>query len=116
MVGMAAHGLCMVELRADCLPIARAEEWYPDRFIEAPRGSDRGGPKTRRSRGYRSFPQLERVAVGLAGPDPQRMIDGCHKDLAVADLSRAGAGGNHIDCLVGDIGSYRDLDPQLGQE
>jgi len=34
---------------------------------------------------------LERVAVGFAGPDPQRMIDRRHEYLAVADLAGARA-------------------------
>jgi hypothetical protein len=46
---------------------------------------------------------LERVAVGLAGPDPQRVIDRRHEYLAVADLAGARAGGDDLDRLVGEI-------------
>ena len=35
---------------------------------------------------------LERVAVGFAGADPQRMIDRRHEDLAIADLAGARGG------------------------
>src|ERR1700722_3829596 len=47
---------------------------------------------------------LERVAVGLAGPYPQRMINRRHEDLAVADLPGARARGDDVDRLVGDFG------------
>src|SRR5579863_191527 len=59
---------------------------------------------------------LERVAVGFAGSNPQRMIDRHHKDLAVADLSGTGAGSNDLDSLVGDIGRNGDFDPQLREK
>src|SRR6185437_6999386 len=59
---------------------------------------------------------LERVAVGLAGPDPQGAVDRRHEDLAVADLAGAGIRGDDLDRFVGDVGGHRDFDPQLGQE
>src|SRR5512140_2308273 len=59
---------------------------------------------------------LERVAVGFAGPDPQRVIDRRHEYLAVANLSGAGAGGNDLDRLVGEVRGDGDLDPQLRQK
>src|ERR1019366_173734 len=59
---------------------------------------------------------LQRVAVGFAGPDAQRMIDRRHEYLAVADLSGARAGSNDFDRLVGDIRGDGDFDPQLRQE
>src|SRR5579871_5375999 len=78
-------------------------------------------PRCPSDRGCRKYPGspakwLERVAVGFASPDPQRVIDRRYENLAVANLPGARACGNHIDCLVGDIGCDRDLDPQLGQE
>jgi hypothetical protein len=45
---------------------------------------------------------LERVAVGFAGPDPQRVIDRGDEYLAVADLAGARAGGDDFDRLVGE--------------
>src|SRR3954466_10195206 len=59
---------------------------------------------------------LKRVAVGLAGPDPQRVIDRRHEDLAIADLPGAGARGNAPDRLVRELGGDSDLDPELRQE
>src|SRR3984893_19416606 len=59
---------------------------------------------------------LECVAVGLAGADPQRVIDRRHEYLPVADLAGAGAGGDDLNRLVGEIGRDRDFDPQFGQE
>src|SRR3954471_21755409 len=59
---------------------------------------------------------LKRVAVGLAGPDPQRVIDRRHEDLAVADLPGAGARGDHPDRLVGEVGRDSDFDSELRQE
>src|SRR5580692_10500984 len=60
--------------------------------------------------------QLERVAVGFAGPDPQRVIDRRHEYLAVADLSGACAGADDLDRLVGEIRRDGDFNPQLRQE
>src|SRR5580704_10891947 len=59
---------------------------------------------------------LERVAVGLAGADPKRMIDRRHEDLAVADLAGARARGDDVDRLAGEVGGDRDFDAKLGQE
>src|SRR3984957_14812206 len=64
----------------------------------------------------RSIGILQRVAGGFAGADPQRVVDRRDENLAVADLAGAGAGGNDLDRLVGDVGRDRDFDPQLGQE
>ena len=46
----------------------------------------------------------ECVGVGLAGSDPQGVIDRRHENLAVADLAGARAGGNDLDRLVRKIG------------
>src|ERR1700678_4403570 len=54
----------------------------------------------------------ERVAVGFAGPDPQRVVNRRHEYLAVADLAGAGAGSNHLDRLVGEARGDGDVDPQ----
>src|SRR5258708_8074589 len=59
---------------------------------------------------------LERVAVGFAGPDPQRVIDRGHEDLAVADLAGAGAGGDDVDGLGGELRRNSDFDSELGPE
>src|SRR5258708_27814079 len=59
---------------------------------------------------------LERVAVGFAGPDPQRVIDRGHEDLAVANLAGAGARGDDVDGLVGEFRRNGDFDSKLGQE
>src|SRR5579863_6141588 len=59
---------------------------------------------------------LKSVAVGFAGSNPQGMIDRRHEDLAVADLSGARAGRNHLDRLVGNVSRNRDFDPQLRQK
>ncbi len=54
---------------------------------------------------------LERVAVGFAGADPQRMIDRRHEDLAIADLAGARACGDGFERLVGEIGGHREFNP-----
>src|ERR1700730_10616766 len=59
---------------------------------------------------------LKRVAVGFAGADPQRVIDRCDEDLAVADLAGARAGGNDRNRLVGETRRDGDFDAQLRQE
>ena len=59
---------------------------------------------------------LERVAVGFAGADAQRMVDRRDEDLAVADLPGTRVRGDDLDRLVGDVGGDRDFDAQLGQE
>src|SRR4029077_20693215 len=59
---------------------------------------------------------LQRVAVGLASADAQRMIDRRDEDLAVADLPGARLRRDDLHRLVGDLGGHRDLDPQFGQE
>src|SRR5215471_18565644 len=46
---------------------------------------------------------LQRVLVGLAGADAQHVIDRRDENLAVADLAGAGARGDDVDDLVGDI-------------
>src|ERR1700675_2511032 len=53
---------------------------------------------------------LERVAVGFAGPYPQRVIDRRHKNLAVADLAGARARGNDVNRLVGKVRGDGDFD------
>src|ERR1700737_5514840 len=58
----------------------------------------------------------ERVAVGFAGPDPQRVIDRRHEYLAVADLAGARACGDDVNRLVGEFRSDGDLDAQLRQK
>src|SRR5262249_31526174 len=58
----------------------------------------------------------ERVAIGLAGADAQRVIDLRDEDLAVADLTGARIRGDDLDRLVGEIGGHRDLNPQFWQE
>jgi len=58
----------------------------------------------------------ERVAVGFAGPYPQRVIDRRHEDLAVADLACARAFGDDVDRPVREVGGDRDFDSELGQE
>src|SRR5579859_657371 len=59
---------------------------------------------------------LERVAVGFAGPNPQGVINRRHENLAIADLSSAGARGDHLNRLLGDVGRDRDLDPQFREK
>src|SRR6266852_3884487 len=63
-----------------------------------------------------SCENLERVAVGFAGPDPQRVIDRRHEYLAVADLTGARARGDDVHRLVGKIRRDRDFDSQLRQK
>src|ERR1700730_10696661 len=58
----------------------------------------------------------ERVAVGLAGPDPQGVIDRRHEYLAVTDVAGARARGDDFNRLVGEIGCDGDFDPQLRQK
>src|SRR5260370_15644837 len=55
----------------------------------------------------------ERVAVGFAGPDPQRVVDRRHKDLAVADLAGRRDRGNNVDRLVVELGTDSHIEPQL---
>src|ERR1700730_3960839 len=59
---------------------------------------------------------LERVAVGLAGADTQRMVDRGHEDLAVADLPGARVRGDDGNRLVRKVRGDRDFDAQLGQK
>src|SRR4029077_7691041 len=70
----------------------------------------------RRCRLRRKWQNLERVAVGFAGPDPQGVIDRRHKNLAVTDLAGARARGNDVDRLVGKIRRDGDFDSKLRQK
>src|SRR5881398_1736575 len=69
-----------------------------------------------RCRMRRKRQNLERVAVGFAGPDPQRVIDRRHEYLAVADLAGAGTRGDDVNRLLGEVRRDRDLDSELGQK
>src|SRR6266516_7768698 len=64
----------------------------------------------------RQWQNLERVAVGFAGPDPQRVIDRRHEYLAVADLTGAGTRGDDVNRLFGEVRRDRDFDSELGQK
>src|SRR6266403_309023 len=64
----------------------------------------------------RSYENLECVAVGFAGPDPQRVVDRRHKNLAVTDLAGARARGDDVHRLVGKIRRDGDFDPELRQK
>src|ERR1700694_4126995 len=68
------------------------------------------------ARERRSCEILKRVAVGFAGPDPQRVIDRRHKNLAVADLAGARARGNDVNRLVGKVRGDSDFDSKLRQK
>ena len=72
------------------------------------RPAGRGYPRTAGSRSSRprmrlTCENLECVAIGLAGPDPQGAIDWRHEYLAVADLAGAGARGDDFNRLVREI-------------
>src|SRR5262249_4314238 len=58
----------------------------------------------------------ERVAVGFAGADAQRVLDRPDENLAVADLPGARRRAERLDHPVGVLGCDRDLDADLGQE
>src|SRR5258706_13852417 len=64
----------------------------------------------------RSYENLQRVAVGFAGPDPQRVIDRRHKNLAVTDLAGARARGDDVHRLVGKIRRDGNFDSELRQK
>src|SRR5712671_1431242 len=70
----------------------------------------------RRCRMRRKWQNLERVAVGFAGPDPQGVIDRRHKNLAVADLAGARARGDDVHRLVGKVRRDGDFDSKLRQK
>src|SRR3954449_5042743 len=55
-------------------------------------------------------------SIGFAGADADRMVEAEDEDLAVADLSGLGSGGDGVDRLVDLIGRDRDFDLDLGQE
>src|SRR5690349_17330489 len=59
---------------------------------------------------------LQRVAVGLAGADAQRVLDIDHENLSVADLPRLGRSRDSFNHAVRAIVRHHDLDLDLGQE
>src|SRR6187401_2775086 len=76
----------------------------------------RAVPATHAFASPRTRANSERVAVGLAGTDAQRVIDIDDEDLAVADLAGLGGGRDGLDHLVGAVRRDHDLDLDLGQE
>src|SRR3981081_4146517 len=67
-------------------------------------------------RSWSTSATLERVRVGLAGPDPHGFFNGRHEDLAVADLSGLGRCNDGLDDFRDPVRRHRDLDPDLRQE
>src|SRR5689334_22027566 len=61
-------------------------------------------------------PRLKRVAVGLAGADAHRMIEGGDEDLAVTDLPGARRRAQRFDHPVSLLGGHRHLDADFRQE
>src|SRR5216684_3535040 len=58
----------------------------------------------------------ECVAVGFAGTDAQRMVEGRDENLAVADLAGPRSGGNGLDGAIHLLCRDSDFDAKLGQE
>src|ERR1019366_3700181 len=59
---------------------------------------------------------LDRVGIGLAGADAQRMIQPGHEDLAVPDLARAGGRGDRVHGSFDLIVRDRHLEAELRHE
>src|SRR5215813_3308284 len=60
--------------------------------------------------------RLQRVHVGLAGPDTHRLIDRGDEDLAVTDLAGLGGRNDGFDHGSHAIGRHRHFDADLRQE
>src|SRR5260370_21113215 len=63
-----------------------------------------------------SFRRLQRVYVGLAGPDAYGLIDRGDEDLSVTDLPGLGCCNDGFDGGAHAIGRHRHLDANLGQK
>lgn len=58
----------------------------------------------------------DRFFAGLAGSDPDRLLQFGHEDLAVTDLASIGRFGDRLNDLVQQVVANGDLDLDLGQE
>src|ERR1044072_1880547 len=61
-------------------------------------------------------PRSERVVVGFAGTDAERLFEIEHENFAVADLTGLGARLNRLDRLLGNFARHRHFDFHLRQE
>src|SRR5579871_6830201 len=59
---------------------------------------------------------LKCVAIGLTGPNAERVIERRYEDLSVADLSGARPGRDSFDRPVGILARHRHFDAKLRQE
>src|SRR3954463_4315062 len=59
---------------------------------------------------------LDGRVVDLAGADAHNMLDGCHEDLAVADLARARRLHDRLDGGLDMVVRYDNFNLHLGQE
>src|SRR5215813_11928381 len=85
-------------------------------FLMVPLVSDNRRRTTRRHRLAGPSVRSQRVGVGLAGADADRVADVGDEDLSVADLPGLGGSRDRIDHLVDAIGRHRHLDLHLRQE
>ncbi len=60
--------------------------------------------------------RLEGVHVAFAGADADGLLEGADEDFAVADLTRAGRGGDRLDRALDELARHRDFDLQLRAE